>query len=443
MPLFPNRQEAARDLAKALAFLQGEQPLVLGIPNHGVPIAEVIAEALDASLDILLIAKLSVPKLPGQVAGAVDEHGRISIIPTAARWHHVTIHDMVGPARTAFADLQRRRARFRAILPETEVRGRAVVIVDQGVETGATMLAAIASVRDRGARKVVVAAPAGSGKAAWHLHETADTVVIPHAPSQWKGVDKFYGEQEDFSDRHVEALLRRWAASRPEQHPGVRTIVMPVVAQEARVLHCEIDLPPGTTRGSGPFPVVLFAHSLESDGRSPRTVPVSRRLAKRGVIGVRMDLTGHGRSEGTIEQATPERMLTDLGIIYDNVRILDEVDGGRIGINGSGTGGMIALQFAVAHPEIAALVIRGPLSGGELAAARDVKAPTLLIHAQRDTRPADAVLALDREMTAAHELLEVPESDRWFNDPISREIMVNASVDWLAEHLVATPAKVL
>ncbi len=76
MPLFTNRQEAARDLAKALAFLQSEQPLVLGIPNYGVPIAEVIAETLDASLDILLIAKLSVPKLPGQVAGAVDEHGR-------------------------------------------------------------------------------------------------------------------------------------------------------------------------------------------------------------------------------------------------------------------------------------------------------------------------------------------------------------------------------
>ncbi len=349
---------------------------------------------------------------------------------------------MVAPARTAFAELQRRRARFRAILPETDVRGRAVVIVDQGVETGATMLAAIASVRDRGARKVVVAAPAGSGKAAWQLHETADTVVIPHAPSQFKGVEKFYKEQEEISDRHVEVLLQRWAASRPEQHPGVKTIVMPIIAQEQRVLHCEIDLPPGTTRGSGPYPAVLFAHSFESDGRSPRTMPVSRRLAKRGVIGVRMDMTGHGRSEGTIQQATPERMLTDLRTVYDNVRILSEIDPGRIGINGSGTGAMIALQFAAEHPEIAALVIRGPLSGGELAAASLVRAPTLLIHAERDARPGDAVRALDRQMTAAHQLLEVPDSDRWFNDPISREIMVNASVDWLAEHLIAAPAKV-
>ena len=149
MRLFKNRIEAAHELARDLQFLKQEDPLILGIPNGGVEIAAVVAERLDAALDILLIQKLSAPGQPNQIVGVVDEHGRISMIQTAARWHHLTSQEMIAPARMVFDQLQRRRARFRAILPETDVRGRTVILVDHGVETGATMLAAIASVRDR------------------------------------------------------------------------------------------------------------------------------------------------------------------------------------------------------------------------------------------------------------------------------------------------------
>ncbi len=444
MRLFKNRVEAARELAGDLAFLEPEGPVVLGIPNYGVPIAEVVAETLDAPLDILLIAKLSAPQQPEQVVGAVDEHGRISMIQSAARWHHLTASQMIAPARDAFIELQRRRARFRGVLPETDVRGRAVIIVDHGVETGATMLAAIASVRDRGAQKVITAAPAGAGKATWQLHETADIVVIPHAPSGFAGIEHFYEDAGAVSDEEVETILKRWADARPEHHPGVRTLVMRVVADQERVIHCEIDLPPGTTRGSGPYPAVIFTHSLESDGRSTRTVPVGRRLAKRNVIGVRMDFTGHGRSEGTIEEATEERMLADLRAVYENVCILHEVDSSRIGLNGSGTGGMVALRFAASAPGeagIAAMVIRGPVCGEEIEAAHHVQAPTLLIHAERDTSLSESVRALDRELAATHQLLQIPDSSRWFNDPISLELMVGASVDWLVDHLGAPAAQ--
>ena len=170
---------AANELAQKLSFVRNENPIVLGLPNEGVPMAATIAHSLDAALDILLIAKLSMPDRPKQIVGAVDEHGRISMIQSAARLYHVTAQELIAPAREAFTDLQRRRARFRAVLPETDVRGRTVIIVDQGVETGATMLGAIASVRDRGARRVVVAAPAGTGKGTWQLHETADGVGAP------------------------------------------------------------------------------------------------------------------------------------------------------------------------------------------------------------------------------------------------------------------------
>ena len=435
MSLFANRQEASRQLAENLAFLKDDNPLVLGLPNYGVPMAAIVAEALDAALDILLIAKLSMPNHPDQIVGAVDEHGRISMIQSAARLYHVTAQEMIRPARAAFTDLQRRRARFRAVLPETNVRGRTVIIVDHGVETGATMLAAIASVRDRGARRVIAAAPAGSGKATWQLHEIADGVVIPHTPSRSKGIERFYEVFDEVSDREVEATLQRWAAGRPEQHAGVKTLVMRVVAEQERVLHCELDLPPGTTRGSGPYPAVIFAHGRESDGRSPRTIPVSRRLAKRNIVGVRMDFTGHGRSEGSPADATDERMLADLRTVLENVRVLHEVDPDRIGINGAGTAGDIAMQLACEDHGIRAMVIRGPLSGGEIRNTNHVQVPTLLIHGEHDPELNKLAESMGDDLASMHRLLVIPESNRWFNDPISLELMVSASVDWLVDHL--------
>ncbi|MHC4220072.1 MAG: alpha/beta fold hydrolase, partial [Planctomycetota bacterium] len=432
MRLFKNRLEAAAELANALSFLKGQDPLILGVPNYGVPIAAAIAQTLDAPLDILLIAKLTAPQTPGQVVGAVDEHGRISMIQAAARWHHLTAKQMIGPAREAFKDLSRRRARFRAVLSESEVRGRAVVVVDHGVETGTTMLAAISSLRDRGAGRVIVAAPAGCDKATWQLHETADTVVIPHSPSRFKGVSHFYQDFGDVTDREVEQILQQWSSERPGQDQGIQTYVMRVVSENERVIHCEMDLPPGMTRGSGPYPAVLFAHGLESDGRNRRNVLISRRLAKRGVIGVRLDFTGHGHSDGTIHDATAERMLADIRAVHQNVGILDEIESSRIGVRGSGTGGLIALHLAAEQPEIAAMVIRGPWAAGESEAARLVKAPTLLIHAEHDL----GMKALDRDLAATHEVLVIPESGQVYNDPISVELMVSATVDWLVDHLV-------
>jgi putative phosphoribosyl transferase len=394
-----------------------------------------IARNLDAPFDILLIAKLTSPQPPHQIVGAVDEHGRISLIHGAARWHHLTTRTLVAPAREAFADLEKRRARYRAVMPEADVRGRTVIVVDHGIETGATMLAAVASLKDRAAAKVVAAAPAGGGKATWQLHDAADAVVIPHTPSKFKGVKHFYEDFSEVPDHEVEQALQEWASAHPELRAGVQTLTMRLVGAEGHVLYCEMDLPPGTTRGSGPFPAVIFAHGRESDARSPRILPISRRLAKRGFIGVRVDFTGHGRSEGTIEDATEDRMLADLQTAFDNLCILQEVNKDSIGLVGSGSGGMLALRFGAEHSAVKAIVIRGPVSGREVEATERIKAPTLLIHAERDPRLGANAEVHDRELPSAHQLLEIPESERLFNDPISRELMVSATVDWLGDHL--------
>ena len=328
---------------------------------------------------------------------------------------------------------------MRAILPELDVRGRTVVVVSQGVASGAKMLGAIASLRDRGVSKIVAAAPAGTEKASWQLHESADVVVIPHRPSKFKGVDYFYENFTDVTDEELVAIIERWVASRPDQQPGVKTMVMKVNGSKKQLLCCDVDLPPGTDRGSGPFPAVIFAHGLDSDANSPRNIPISRRLAKRGIIGVRMNFTGHGRSENTTEGATDQQMLEDLHFVLHGVTQLREVDADRIGLVGSGSGAMIALQYAAQRATARTLVIRGPVCGREVEAAHKVHCPTLLIHAERDTALKDSIDCLDQELAATHELIRVPNSSRLFTDPISLELMVNATVDWLCDHLKQVP----
>lgn len=436
MRLFKNRIEAARELAQHLSFLKHDRPIVLGLANGGVPLADVIARELDAPLDIMLLEKLFAPNAPSQVVGAVDEHGRISMIQNTARWHHITSQQLVEPARESFRLLQHRHSQLRAVLPQLEVRGRTVIIIGQGVDTGAKMLGAIASLKDRGAGKIVAAAPAGTSQATWQLHEAAEVVVIPHRPAKFRGIESFYEDFTDVTDEAVVRIAERWMSDRPHNHQDIHTIITKLNSTRGHALMCEIDLPPGAKRGSGPYPAVVFAHGFESNAHSPRSLVISRRLAQRGIIGVRMDFTGHGRSEGKPEDATDVQMLADLHIVFQSIGGLAEVDPRQRGVIGSGTGGMIALHYAAQVPLVKALVIRGPVCGRETLAARQVKAPTLLIHAESDTALYDSVQTLDRELAAQHQLLKIPNSNRLFNDPISMELMVTATVDWLVDHLV-------
>jgi predicted phosphoribosyltransferase/dienelactone hydrolase len=435
MKLFSNRLAAGEELARHLGYLRADEPVVLGLANGGIPIAEAIACDLDATFDVLLIERLTAPG-SDRIVGVVDEMGRISMIESSARWHHLESQEMIGPARDVFRNMQRKRGQVRAIMPQVEVANRTVLIVDEGVDTGARMLGAVASARDRGARKVVVAAPAGASNAIWQLHDTADAVVIPHQPTKFKGVEHFYEEYTAVSDDLMTAMLQRWITEHPRDEAGVQTHIIKVPKDDGELLCCELDLPPGATRGSGPYPAVLFAHGFESHGRSTRTLPISQRIAKRGIIGARLDFTGHGRSEGRPEEATDERMLADLRLMQQAITELQEIDGDRIGLNGSGSGGLIALRYAAVHSELKTLVIRGPVCGNEMDAAHHVAAPTLLIHAENDTALEESIEVIDRELASTHKLLRIPDCSRMFSDPISLELMIDATVDWLTDHLV-------
>jgi predicted phosphoribosyltransferase/dienelactone hydrolase len=439
MRLFPNRTAAAEELARHLAFLRKDDPVVLGLVNGGVPVADIIGRELEAPRDIMLIERLAAPGQSGRTVGAVDEHGRISMITASARWHHVTSQEMVGPARIAFRELQKKQGRLRAILSELDLRGRTVILVDEGVASGARLLGAIASVRDRGAARIAVAVPAGTSDGTWQLHDAADLVVIPHRPSKFRGIEYLYEDYSAVGDDVVASYVERWASERPSQQPGVRTLNFKVTSTRNEQLCCSLDMPPAALPGAGRFPAVVFSHGADSDANSPRSVAVSRRLAKRGIIGVRMNYTGHGPSEGTMEDATVVQMLQDLDRVCRAISGVREVDQTHIGIVGSGVGGMIALHYAARVPEVRSLVIRDAVCGDESEAARRIKAPTLMIHAEFETPLLSGMTLISHTLGGKHVMMTVADCNRLYSDPISRELMVNATVDWLVDHLMATP----
>jgi len=435
MRLFANRSVAAEELARHLAFLQREDPVVLGLVNGGVPMADIIGRRLDASRDVMLMARLAAPGTAGRTVGAVDEHGRISLIRSSARWHHLTSQEMVGPARLAFRSLQTAQAKIRAILPEIDVRGRTVILVDEGVESGARLLGAVESVRDRGAERIVVSVPAGTSDGTWQLHDTADIVVIPHRPSRFTGIECLYEQYQPVTEECVCAYAREWSATRSHLRADVQTRIMSIENSRGDRLCCAIDMPPDGGRDRGPRPAVVFAHGMDSDANSPRNVPVSRRLATRGIIGVRMNYTGHGASGGLLEHATPVQCLQDLDRVCQTIYGLREVDSQQLGIVGSGVGGMLALHYAARVPQVRTLVIRDAVCGDESDAARRVHVPVLLIHAAFE-RPLEAGMAiLQRALAGTHETLCIAESNRLYSDPVSRELMVNATVEWMIDHL--------
>ncbi len=204
---FLDRHDAGRRLATELESFAQERPVIVALPRGGVPVAFEVARALHAPLDILAVRKLGAPGNPELGVGAVAEDGTGVLDPYSAA--------MLGMTQAAFEttlalesqELRRRVERYRDDRPSVSLVGRTVIIVDDGLATGLTDLAAVRAVRKRGARHIVVAVPVGSSEAVSMLAKEADRVVCLEVPSRLFGVGMWYRDFAPVPDEQVIALL--------------------------------------------------------------------------------------------------------------------------------------------------------------------------------------------------------------------------------------------
>jgi predicted phosphoribosyltransferase len=215
---FEDRRDAGTRLAAALSRYRGRDPLVLGIPRGGVPVAFEVATRLDGDLDVVVARKIGAPGQEELAIGAVAADG--------TRFVNAALRDMVGVSDVELAKLIESRqadarhgeTRFRAGLQPLHPAGRIVIVVDDGLATGATMRAAVRSLARRGAEHVVVAVPVGAPESCHEIASEVDEFVCLAQPEPFYSVGQHYRIFDQTSDEEVERLLR---ASRERKRVGL------------------------------------------------------------------------------------------------------------------------------------------------------------------------------------------------------------------------------
>jgi putative phosphoribosyl transferase len=203
---FDSRIDAARRLAKALAHYRGRNPLVLAIPRGAVPMGRVLADELEGELDVVLVRKLRSPVSSEFAVGAIDETG----------WAYVAEHAARAGADPSYLEqekrfqlevLRTRRAQYTPARPPIDAKGRIAIVVDDGLATGATMIAALHAARAKQPARLVCAVPVAAPASLERVRSYADEVVCLEAPEDFFAVGQFYGEFQQVADEEVVALL--------------------------------------------------------------------------------------------------------------------------------------------------------------------------------------------------------------------------------------------
>ena len=214
--MFRNREDAGQQLAERLLHLRDSNPFIFGLPRGGVVVAAQVAEALGATLDVMVVRKLGAPGRPELALGAitVGDDPHLTLNQDLIDLISVSDEYLQMEMETQREEVKRRNDRFRKGRPAANVEGRTTIIVDDGIATGATVLAGIMGLKDRKPMRLILAVPVAAPDSLEKLSQYVDEVVCLYAPTNFMSVGVFYGDFHQTTDDQVMELLER---SRPAE----------------------------------------------------------------------------------------------------------------------------------------------------------------------------------------------------------------------------------
>jgi len=221
--VFRDRAEAGRELGNRLNQLSLVRPVVLGIPRGGVVTAAAIAELLGAELDIVLSRKLRAPSQPELAIGALGEDGSVYHDRATQEMVSASPADLSREIAYQLEEIARRKAMFREVRPAAELKGRSVIVTDDGIATGSTMLAALQTVRMQKPLELIVAVPVAPADRLELIRSHCDRLICLEAPRDFSSVGQFYLSFDQVSDEEACELLRKhWGAAHSQALRGMR-----------------------------------------------------------------------------------------------------------------------------------------------------------------------------------------------------------------------------
>jgi putative phosphoribosyl transferase len=425
-PPFEDREDAGRRLAERLARYRDERPVVFALPRGGVPVGYEISRSLGAPLDVFVARKLGAPGQPEFGIGAVAPGGVRVLNANVVERLGIPADYLEAVTRKETAEVERRLRHFRGGRPEPEVRGRTVILVDDGLATGVTARAAVEALRHLEPRRLVLAAPVCAAQTAERLGPEVDELVCLTEPPDLGAIGFWYRNFEQTSDEEVIGLLER-----ARREGGERAVEVPAGPVELAGNLCVPEEAGG---------VVLFAHGSGSGRHSPRNRHVARVLGEAGLATLLIDLLTPDEEEADRESG---HLRFDVGLLARRLagathwlRQNPDTRDLPVGYFGASTGAGAALIAAAERPrEVGAVVSRGgrpDLAGDTLPL---VEAPTLLIVGSDD----EPVIRMNEEalgrLRAEKRLEIVPGAGHLFEEPGTLEEVARLAAGWFTRHL--------
>lgn len=422
--MFRDRIDAGRQLAAAVKGKDYERPVVLGIPRGGVPVAAEVARATGGELAVVVARKLGAPGNPELAIGATTATGAAYVNAGVATAVGADPQYIEAEKQRQVQEAERREQRFNSHR-RPPVQDRTVVIVDDGIATGATAIAAVRSLKNEGASRVVLAIPVGPAEMVELLRQEADEVICLDTPEDFWAVGQFYVDFEPVSDDEVLETLRTFEAQ-----------VTADPARKVEITRRDLRLAGilSTPGGAGPFPLVIFVHGLGSGKDSPRNVVIASHLVDAGIATLLFDLSGHGESSQDPVGGV-EAFVSDLEAAFAWAMQRDEVKPDLIGIAGSSMGATVAVAaLTEGRVSPATMVLRAPPVEAE--DFRRIHVPSLVLIGSHDPLRDD----VERGVQGCPDLtLSIVEgASHLFEEPGTLQEALNRTVDWFKSHLFAT-----